>query len=472
MSHSDPMSSSSTNHMEWLERLSRSTPVERRAAVLHLMSEAGGSGLPASPAEAETNAMTMALPSQPDLEEAPASLERRVDLRGAMLSKVDLAGIDLRGIDFAGACLEGSLLRGADLRGVCLEAADLSGADLVGARLDGAALGKANLGSATCEEASFVRASLRFVRAGRAVFEAADLRSADLWGADLREAVLVAADLRGAVLRDVELQDADLSHARLRDATIGPANFARATLIGADFRGASVANASFQRANLTDARLASVVLTGCSLECSSLAGASLEDTRIEVVQVGPAVGEELAGSFGAAGRAYLTLEKCFAANGDHAAASWAYRRRRRMQKRASWQRAGEARNNHQWQAAMKHYGAYFADAAAEWLCDYGESVPRVLAALLAVYLGFMVTYAATGSIVRVEDVAIGPQRVPTYRLTDAAIFSLMAMTTSGSPVVVLQPANEQVHILTGTQALLGIGLTGLLGFVLGNRIRR
>jgi hypothetical protein len=38
--------------------------------------------------------------------------------------------------------------------------------------------------------------------------------------------------------------------------------------------------------------------------------------------------------------------------------------------------------------------------------------------------------------------------------------------------VALQPRNEEVHFLTGAQALLGIGLTGLLGFVFGNRIRR
>jgi hypothetical protein len=46
------------------------------------------------------------------------------------------------------------------------------------------------------------------------------------------------------------------------------------------------------------------------------------------------------------------------------------------------------------------------------------------------------------------------------------------MTTSGSPVVGVEPRSEAVHLLTGFQASLGIALTGLLGFVLGNRIRR
>ena len=36
----------------------------------------------------------------------------------------------------------------------------------------------------------------------------------------------------------------------------------------------------------------------------------------------------------------------------------------------------------------------------------------------------------------------------------------------------LQPRDHFVHFLTGVQALFGISLTGLLGFVVGNRIRR
>ena len=78
----------------------------------------------------------------------------------------------------------------------------------------------------------------------------------------------------------------------------------------------------------------------------------------------------------------------------------------------------------------------------------------------------------TGSVVRVETTPAGPLRVLTRRPLDLAIFSLLALTTSGTPAVGLLPRNEFVHLLTGIQALLGISLTGLLGFVVGNRIRR
>jgi hypothetical protein len=52
-----------------------------------------------------------------------------------------------------------------------------------------------------------------------------------------------------------------------------------------------------------------------------------------------------------------------------------------------------------------------------------------------------------------------------------AIFSMLVMTT-GSPEGGLAPRGDLTLVLMGVQAFLGIALTGLLGFVLGNRIHR
>lgn len=57
-------------------------------------------------------------------------------------------------------------------------------------------------------------------------------------------------------------------------------------------------------------------------------------------------------------------------------------------------------------------------------------------------------------------------------MLDVATFSLVAMTSAEGPEVGLEPMNRHVHVLMGLQTLLTIALTGLLGFVLGNRIRR
>jgi hypothetical protein len=52
-----------------------------------------------------------------------------------------------------------------------------------------------------------------------------------------------------------------------------------------------------------------------------------------------------------------------------------------------------------------------------------------------------------------------------------AIFSLYAMTTSGMPFG-MEPRNAFVQLMAGVESLLAVALTGLLGFVAGNRIRR
>ena len=92
--------------------------------------------------------------------------------------------------------------------------------------------------------------------------------------------------------------------------------------------------------------------------------------------------------------------------------------------------------------------------------------------MLAVFVAFAVLYGLTDSVVRVAETPAGETRVVTRSVLDLSIFSLLAMTTSGSPVVGLEPRDEIVHFLTGIQALIGIALTGLLGFVTGNLVRR
>jgi len=87
-------------------------------------------------------------------------------------------------------------------------------------------------------------------------------------------------------------------------------------------------------------------------------------------------------------------------------------------------------------------------------------------------LGFAVLYGVTGSVLRAAPGPNGPVEVVTRDPLDLAIFSLGAMTTSGLPTITLSPVNVYVNLLTGLQALCGIFLTGLLGFVAGARIRR
>ena len=90
-----------------------------------------------------------------------------------------------------------------------------------------------------------------------------------------------------------------------------------------------------------------------------------------------------------------------------------------------------------------------------------------------VYVGFMTIYGVIGGVDRITLLPSGGQDVRvTRRLLDLAVFSLGAMTTSGAESATLVTASLYVKLLTGVQALSGIFLTGLLGFVAGHRIRR
>src|SRR6185369_3543015 len=113
--------------------------------------------------------------------------------------------------------------------------------------------------------------------------------------------------------------------------------------------------------------------------------------------------------------------------GDSDAVSWAYRKKRRMQKRAAREEARVAWSRRNWRSAAAGYARYAGDQVTEWLSDYGDSVPRVLCCMLVVYLLFLLLYGLTGSVVRVELTPTGMSRVPTRSLADLAVFTMFSM---------------------------------------------
>lgn len=391
---------------------------------------------------------------------------RRADLEGA-----SLRGANLRGVDLTGSRLEGAFLGKVDLRSASLEECNLQRADLAAANLRRAALGEANLSGAMLEEADLRDAALRFADLREAVLESADVRRADLWGARLTKAEMGSANLQRATLREADLAGADLTGANLRGATLQKANLQSARLRGADLRGTELQGANFEGAVLREARLQGLVLSHCTITHIHLSGAKLDDTELARGQLGGAVGEELAGEYEAASQAYLALERNFTDLGDPDSASWAYRRKRRMQKLEARQQARAAWKAGRYSAATAWSAKYASDQFVEWVCDYGESIPRVFVSLLVLYFVFTFTYFVAGSVVREQDGPNGTVHVLTRNPKDLAIFSLLAMTT-GSVGIRLLPKDDLALILIGIHVFLGIALIGLLGFVIGNRVRR
>jgi hypothetical protein len=308
--------------------------------------------------------------------------------------------------------------------------------------------------------------------------------------ANLRQVNLKSARLQRANLGYANLQGANLSHARLQDAYVARANLQGANLSWAHLQVNSLWEGNLQGANLEHADLRGVDLKYVkSLRGAFFYGVRLDHTDMDRRSLGPSVGEELVGEYGRARDAYLRLKRNFDNLGDYAASAWAYQKERQMEKAASapWRARrfyGEAQLGDTWEDVegikklqpqlpnchprvlwfyTRHTLKWLSDWVVECLCCYGESIWRVLAWMLLVILGFAAYYQVSSAVVTSsQDVATS--------LWDHLIFSLGAFTT-------LQPARLQaarpgVELLTTIQAIIGISLAGLLGFVAGNRIRR
>ena len=319
-----------------------------------------------------------------------------------------------------------------------------------------------------------------------ASLEAAHLRSAELQGADLKETNLKRADLQGAKLQEVDLSASDLQGADLQGADLRGTGLWLANLQGTQLWLANLQGTSLRGADLRGACLVGLDLEGAgpfgakSLEGAYFFRALLDDTRLERAQLGGAIGEELEEEYGLAKEAYLALKSNFAHIGRYDDAVWAYCKERRMEKMCSapWRarefygasQLGDSEENRppDWHPRVlwfytRHTLKWLSDWFVELLCGYGESLWRVLVWMLLVILGFAAYYQVSHAVVTSSQGAV-------TSLWDHLIFSLGAFTT-------LQPARLQaarpgVELLTTIQAIIGISLAGLLGFVAGNRIRR
>jgi Pentapeptide repeats (8 copies) len=128
---------------------------------------------------------------------------------------------------------------------------ELNGALLAKMTLAGIGLSRAKLNGATLEAADLSRSKLI----------KAELENANLQQANLMAAILVKANLTGANLQRSHLKNTDLSQAQLEGANLTDAN-----LEGANFTGANLTEARLTGANLTGIKLNRAKLTGANLE--------------------------------------------------------------------------------------------------------------------------------------------------------------------------------------------------------------
>ncbi len=340
---------------------------------------------------------------------------------------------------------------------------DLDEADLRGAILGGATLEEVRLTSANLQGAYLYKVNLR-----KAVLWNINLMGAELYLSDLQDA-----DLSGANLQDASLVGANLQNARFDDANLQKANLSWANLAGAYLGKANLQGVNLQGAKLQNVDLSSVV----SLVNVHFTDAWLDGTRIKRELLGGRVAEEDDKDYKNAREAYRNLKQNFDDLGDYDSASWAYRKERRMRKLESLDEGRAAFKQRKWGKAGLNCRNAIGDTMVEILCDYGESVWRVIG-WLVILLFFIepILFSVLGGFIWDNSLERDYFALLSswnrfwfsYRLYLLYSLSGLSITNFSG----LQPANDAVKLASGLFSISGIFLVGLLGFVAGNRIRR
>lgn len=300
-------------------------------------------------------------------------------------------------------------------------------------------------------------------------------------------------DLRDADLSGLDLHGMDFIEAHVEGASFSNANLAGAYLWEAYLPGACLTQADLRQAHLRDTDLSSLAkggLQGVRLYQTFFGGVlSLRYEQFlehENPKGTPTIWEHTEGRFSEAKDVYKTLKGYFENVGDYEGANWAYRHEQEMEKlmyvpewarwmysRWKWELSEERDTTYKLVKVV-----YWKPNTIEWLrleiadklAGYGLSLVKPLFWLVMLILGFGLIYWAFGLVTALPcGYPNPPECAPSRNFVDALLFSLGAMTTID--VGNVQPYLSHVGILTSVEALLGIALTGLFGFVLGSKLR-
>ena len=294
--------------------------------------------------------------------------------------------------------------------------------------------------------ARFLYANLRHARFYRTDLTGADLRFSDLSGADLVETKLTGANLFGARLQDanllnVRLQQADLYRARLS----GKTNLRRTSIGKRILQEDSIAYRSF---------IESAVVPDSQHPLEH----HMRDRLLKAKEI------------------YESLRMHFTENGYLDDARWAYLRERRMGKMWKGQQARMAWRGKDRRRAFDLLQKCVVDWFVELLCDYGESVWRVIGWILALlFVIGPISVALLGGLSWTGQNSIVYSELPAtwqmylYSYFQYLLYMLDTLTTAS--FAELAPNTDAVRVLSGLMSVIGIFLVGLLGFVAGNRIR-
>ncbi len=296
--------------------------------------------------------------------------------------------------------------------------------------------------------------------------------------------------------RPVDLSGADLWYANLSGASLHRVNLSGAGLCEADLSGAALLGANLAGASLWQARLRNVALSevidgglrGVRLYRANFRGIlSLRYDQFIGDDGRSTIWEETEGRFYEAKDVYKTLKGTFETAGDYEGANWAYVREQVMEKlmyaRAMprwckpflrliyprWRDKLIGKLEDEAQGPLKYpFWNWLRVEFSEKIAYYGTSLLPPFAWMFAVLIVFAAVYWLGGMVTYI-DVSTGAITPSTRSIWYNLVFSATSMFTI--EMASLQPATPYVGALETLQAFCGFGLTGLIGFVLGNKLR-
>ncbi len=296
-----------------------------------------------------------------------------------------------------------------------------------------------------------------------------------------KKAKLIYANLRGTNFFMADLSQADLRFVDFTDSTLAYTN-----LSGANLFGTKLIDANMRYTNLHGADLYRTVLSGrTELTKENIGEYILQEDEREYTQFiqenfladsNNPIEFHLEDRFLKAARIHENLRVHFDSNGNTTDANWAFLKERRMKKKWHGKQSMLFLQQRNWRKSIESRLKWLSDWFVELLCDYGESVRRVVAWLLALIfiIGPVSLFLSGGLVWNGSNVGTyyslkdGLSKF-LYSYFQDLLYMLDTITTANFSE--LNPTNDITRLISGLMASIGIFLLGLLGFVAGNRIR-
>lgn len=361
-----------------------------------------------------------------------------VNLTGGNFIGTSFISVDLSDMDFGGQDFSEATLHGTDLSNCVLSDSDFEGADVTGTDLTNTEFGGSNL-----QNVDFTGCNTENTHFG----------GTDLTGSKFCRVDLTSAGLGGSKLVDVNFAEADLSGLDLSEQNLRNSNLENTTLVNTDLSGSNL-----QETNLEFAVLESTDLRGADLQNSMTYQTYFDSVRLD--------------------RATSLGDTCYYhESGELDKATWVYREYQQILKDNSLPEKVRKYRVYEKDSKKDLSSSFWVRfvgniSSLAWL--YGESWKRIFLTSAATITAYSVLYTISG----IETVTTVPDSItiqgfqvqmPEYinQVLSGIYFSILTFSTMGYGD--LQPHNDIIRFLAGSEAILGGLLLAAFVFVLGRR---